>query len=510
MRQKAAPAARILCACLLVAFVLQASSQVFAAYNTVPTKKYPTLDAVDMQVTPDPDDASRAGVEIHLLFSNNVGAIDETQENRYDMTGYNAQNLTKFHLVTRDGDGTETAVPFRVTPHPEAAKHQDTSKYFYVYADDLDVDTSYVLKIDEDLYANMGNSLGVPYEVTFRPQEGDISFAPMGDLPQTDITVALFFVEATIQNNAKDVDPDAEIALTFSNNVAGSDVLSYNAACVYLVRDGEYLPVTVRAGDEVQQLVVRPENPLDYGTEYRVVVVKELMARNGSTLSSPVNLYFTTKSLDPAEDTGDAGEQEQDTDTRYFSDLNGHWAAADINDLADLGIVTGNPDGSFAPEHPITRAEIVTVLVRALGLTDQGGGAAFDDIGSHWAKSYISIAASNGLVNGKSGNSFAPEDCLTREELAVMLARAGGLTQSGEEMVAFRDADAISAWAADGVAAAASNHILSGYEDGTFRPKQNVTRAEACRMIANFLKLSAAQTEDAQTEDVQTQAEETP
>ena len=507
MQKKATFIPRVVCTCLLVLFVLQAFLQAFAAYNTVPTKKYPTLDAVDMQVTPNTDDSSHANVEIHLLFSNNVGAIDEIQENRYDMTGYNTQNLAKFHLVVRDKDGAEAEVPFRVTPHPEAAKHQDTSKYFYVYADNLDVDTQYILKIDEDLYANMGNSLGVPYEVAFHPKADDIAFSSIGDLPQTDITVALFFMEASIANNARNADPHADITLTFSNNIAGSDVLAYNAACIYLVKDKEYLPITVRAGDEVQQLIVHPKNPLEYDTEYRIVVVKELMARNGSTLSSPVNLYFSTKPLNPSEETENIDEQEQNTDTLYFCDLQRHWAAADINYLADLGIVTGNPDGRFVPENSITRAETVTILVRSLNLTEQGSGGTFDDIGSHWAKSYISIAASNGIVNGKRGDSFAPDDSLTREELAVMLTRVGELTQNEQEAVTFRDANVISMWALDSVAAAAANHILSGYEDGSFRPQQNVTRAEACRMIANFLKLRVTQTavDDAQLGEMQTE-----
>jgi len=474
--------------CLLLALVYLIQIPVFAAYNTVPTKKYPTMEGVEMLVTPDPEDSSLAGVELHLNFSNNVGCIDETQAERYNMEGYNQQNLTKFHLTARDENGVDgEKIEILVTPHPDAAKHQDTSKFFYIYADGLSVDQDYVLTVDEDLYANMGNSLGVAYEVPFHIGKNQISFAPLGDLPETDVTVALFFEEASIPNNAKNIALMPEITMTFSNNIAGSDVLTYNAACFYLVSGTQYLDITVTAGPDVRQLIVRPKEPLEYETEYRIIVVKELMARNGSTLSSPVNLYFTTRT-----ESGELQEEEPELpqalpEDVYFSDIAGNWAVEEINYLADLGVVNGRPDGSFAPNSGVTRAEVSAMLVRAFDLTGDTQ-IEFTDTAGHWAEQFIRFAAAAGVVTGREDQSFAPDIFVTREELALLLTRVRTLPESGEA-IQFLDGDTISAWALEGVNIAGANKIVQGRPDGTFRPHDSVTRAEACKMIVNLLKL---------------------
>ena len=470
-----------------------------AAYNTVPTKMYPSLQNVEMLVTPNPEDKTLAGVEIHLYFSNNVGCIDETQEGRYNMEGYNLQNLTKFHLIARDNEGNDSEeIPIRVTPHPEAAKHQDTSKYFYVFANNLSVNQNYVLTVDEDLYANMGNSLGVPYEVPFQIEKNTISFTPLGKLPDTDITVSLFFKESTVPNNSKNVDLNPEIVLTFSNNISGEDVLTYNAGCIYLVKGNQYLKTEVTAGPEVQQLVVRPKEPLEYETEYRIIVVKELMARNGSSLSSPVNLYFTTRTKNGVIPSEQPKEPEELAEDIYFNDVAGFWAVNDINYLADLGIVKGMPDGSFCPNHLATRAEVTTMLVKAFQLTGESD-VEFSDTAGHWAEQYIRIAAASGVVNGKESGKFAPNQNVTRQELTAMLMRARSLPETGET-VTFIDGDTISAWAKASVNTASANGIVKGDPSGAFRPQDNVTKAEACRMIVALLELEKSELEQSESE----------
>lgn len=474
----------------ILVFLLFCLSQITAqaAYNTVPTKKYPTLENVEMVVTPNPQDKTLANVELHLYFSNNVGCIDETQEGRYNMEGYNLKNLTKFHLSEKENKGDPSKeIAIRVTPHPNAAKHEDTSKYFYIFAENLSLKKDYVLKVDEDLYANMGNSLGIAYEVPFQIQKGTISFTPLGKLPQTDVTVALFFKESTVPNNTKNVELNPKITLTFSNNVSGGDVLTYNAGCVYLVKGTEYLKAEVTAGPDVQQLIVKPKEPLEYETEYRIVVVKELMARNGSTLSSPVNIYFTTRTKSGEIPVEKPKETKELPDDIYFNDVANFWAVKEINYLADLGIVKGLPDGSFGPNNRATRAEVTTMLVKAFQLKGDSE-VVFSDISGHWAQEYIRLAASAGVVVGKEDGKFAPNNNVTRQELVAMLMRARGLSVTGTA-VTFTDGDKIASWAKESVNLASANGIVKGDPSGAFRPQDNVTKAEACRMIVTLLEL---------------------
>lgn len=192
--------------------------------------------------------------------------------------------------------------------------------------------------------------------------------------------------------------------------------------------------------------------------------------------------------------------------------------------LADMGIVTGSSDGNFGPSRQITRAEIVVMLVRLFDL-DSDNMTVFSDTQNHWAKGYISIASSLGYVKGVSADKFAPNNMLTRQEMASILTRIADLkvveqkneqkadentdaavggdanvedgdqAAEGQDATAagnsgtFTDAVDIASWAAESVEAVRSNGIVSGYPDGTFRPRANITRAEACHMIVNLVKL---------------------
>ena len=120
-----------------------------------------------------------------------MGAIDEEQErNAVNETdpdyriGVNERNLTKFHLidpVTEKEIGGGRLGGFSLTP--DAEKHTDESKYFYIYVKNLDESKDYQVKIDEDLFANMGKQPGRPYIVTFNLGSKTGNYETEGDLP---------------------------------------------------------------------------------------------------------------------------------------------------------------------------------------------------------------------------------------------------------------------------------------------------------------------------------------
>jgi hypothetical protein len=167
-----------------------------------------------------------------------------------------------------------------------------------------------------------------------------------------------------------------------------------------------------------------------------------------------------------------------------------YWAAGDISLLAQQGIVDGFPDGTFRPDEAVTRAQFVKMLVLTLGLTPRAGGTTFTDVApSEWFAPYVAAAVRAQLVGGISPTTFAPDGTLTREEMAVLLARALKLTTSAA--VTFTDSGRIDSWAAAGVDEAAAAGYVVGFPDGSFQPLGPTTRAQAAKVLAMVLRKSA-------------------
>jgi hypothetical protein len=108
-----------------------------------------------------------------------------------------------------------------------------------------------------------------------------------------------------------------------------------------------------------------------------------------------------------------------------FSDVKSDaWYAAAVSALREMGLLKGNPDGTFRPDAPVTRAEFASMLVRFEPQTDAGKEKTFSDLSGCWARAEIESAASCGWVRGFADGSFRPDTPLTRAEAAAMLNRA--------------------------------------------------------------------------------------
>jgi hypothetical protein len=173
-----------------------------------------------------------------------------------------------------------------------------------------------------------------------------------------------------------------------------------------------------------------------------------------------------------------------------FSDVpSSFWGYDAISSLSGKGIVSGYPDGSFKPNNNITRAEFATMLVKALGLTASGTDSFTDVAPSNWCYGSVNTAVYAGLVSGMGNGQFAPNAPITREEMAVMVAKALGSnapTVTGVELSAFSDGSAISSWAVKGMEVSVKADIVSGM-DGKLAPQANATRAQAAAMIFKLL-----------------------
>lgn len=170
-----------------------------------------------------------------------------------------------------------------------------------------------------------------------------------------------------------------------------------------------------------------------------------------------------------------------------LTDIQEHWAKESIDKLLTLEILTGYPDSTFKPDNSISRAEFTKILVQAFKLESLEQETQFNDTISHWANQYISTAAAHGVVNGYNANYFHPDDCITREQMAAMITRAANL-EKPDHNITFEDSNQISNWAKDAVNQAAESGIICGYPDNTFKPQNNLTRAEAAVVFERVLK----------------------
>jgi hypothetical protein len=189
------------------------------------------------------------------------------------------------------------------------------------------------------------------------------------------------------------------------------------------------------------------------------------------------------------------------TPAPVFSDVStSYWGYNAITILSGKGIVSGYPDGTFKPGATVTRAEFAAMLVKALSLNTAGTTGQFTDVtADDWYYGSINAAVNEGLVSGTGDNLFAPNASITREQMAVMVAKAlrtnalgiNAPATNGTELNAFSDRSATSSWAVSGMAEAIKAGIVSGMTAGMLAPDDNATRAQAAAMIYRLLAVSS-------------------
>lgn len=173
-----------------------------------------------------------------------------------------------------------------------------------------------------------------------------------------------------------------------------------------------------------------------------------------------------------------------------FMDTADHWARNYIGVLAARKIVSGMGEGLYLPEHQLTRAQFVKLLASTIPNLDLAvvPKAGFQDVVEwEWYAPYVNWAVQQGIVKGTSPQTFAPNEPITREQMAVMLTKYAAAVQleivpvvSGK---VFADEDRISAWATGSVQEVVAAGIMTGTPEGSFEPGGNATRAQAAKVI---------------------------
>lgn len=176
-----------------------------------------------------------------------------------------------------------------------------------------------------------------------------------------------------------------------------------------------------------------------------------------------------------------------------FSDVTGHWAASAIAGWSSKGLVSGYPDGTFKPDNPVTRAEFVTLVNRAFGFAGQKQTGFSDVAPGDWYAAEVAKAAAAGYITGYEDNTFRPQNAITRQEAAAIICRVKGYAAGSQAALAqFSDAADIGSWARAAAAALVEKGLVRGYPDGTFKPNNSITRAEAVVLLDRALKAEAA------------------
>ncbi len=176
---------------------------------------------------------------------------------------------------------------------------------------------------------------------------------------------------------------------------------------------------------------------------------------------------------------------------KTFADIKYHWAKSYIESMAAKQIVNGKAESIFAPDDDMTRAEFAKIIVNAMELDLNKYSGSFEDVkAGDWFADYVQTAFDNKLIEGKvAGKVFDPNGKITREEMMTIIGRAIGKegTKDADTILkSFKDGDKVSSYAKDYVSLLIEEKLVNGYPDGTLKPANSITRAEAAKIVYGF------------------------
>ncbi|MBW7456865.1 S-layer homology domain-containing protein, partial [Paenibacillus sepulcri] len=170
-----------------------------------------------------------------------------------------------------------------------------------------------------------------------------------------------------------------------------------------------------------------------------------------------------------------------------YRDIAGHWAEGAIVALNTKGIIAGSGAYQFRPDESITRAEAVSMLVRAFKPPKAGAVQYRDVPAKYWAAGAIAQAVTARWASGYPDGTFGPERFITREEMAAMLVKALSLSTVKPLKAPYNDVD-MNHWSSASLAALKQKGLIGGYPDQEFKPEQTASRAEFASLLLRALQ----------------------
>lgn len=186
----------------------------------------------------------------------------------------------------------------------------------------------------------------------------------------------------------------------------------------------------------------------------------------------------------PSADTGSVNNSNE-----VFADMKGYdWAKEAIEYLYKKNIINGTGENEFSPDGYLTREQAAKIICNAFSIKETAQKTEFKDVVlGAWYEKYVATVQSSGIMLGTGDSEFGVGMNITRQDLAVILYRAMGVTDEAREC-SFTDSGDIDGYAKDAVAYLSGKGIINGYEDGRFLPHKYVTRAEAAKLIYGIIK----------------------
>lgn len=247
----------------------------------------------------------------------------------------------------------------------------------------------------------------------------------------------------------------------------------------YIIRDRLGGTLTILPGNRQEKILIRCVDQ-DTGLTIREFQ-QQGVAENVVEISAPVldgyDVFGQTERSVVVRENAEV--------TFYYVSVSGDQVEENLE--IHIPYITGYGDGSFRPQNDVQRSEIAVMLYRLLVQSQRGTGTVgtawrFTDVHSNtWYGTAVSTLAAKGIVNGYQDGSFRPDQAVSRSEFIVMALRYAGITPYTTNRN-FRDVSQ-SHWAVDYIQTAAQLGLISGYPDGTFRPEQYLTRAEAVTIL---------------------------
>lgn len=178
--------------------------------------------------------------------------------------------------------------------------------------------------------------------------------------------------------------------------------------------------------------------------------------------------------------------------SKTFDDIKGHWAQANIEDMASKHVVSGTTDTMFTPGKTVTRAEFVAMIIKAMGEPTINSADFVDVSTTDWYAGYLAKAKELGLIKADADGKINPLELITREEIATITAKAHAIINNikfddDTPNVTFSDAASISSENSKYIGYVQSKNIIVGYNN-MFKPMDKATRAEAVSIIKSMLE----------------------
>lgn len=288
---------------------------------------------------------------------------------------------------------------------------------------------------------------------------------------------------------------DAKLTITKDAVILGEDNIVYegckhehvkeNIVPATCTEDGSKTVVCEDCGETISTEVI-PATGHSFG-EWTVTKEATCFEDGEESRTCPVCKYVETRPIFANSDH---------CPSKAFSDLDAKaWYHEGVDYALTNGLMNGVGGGKFEPDGQLTRAQLVTVLYRAAGEPDTGKQVnPFTDVADDaWYTKAVIWAANNGIVNGVAKNTFAPDDSITREQIAAMLYRYAGAEAAKEDKLsAFPDAAKVSDWAKEALNWAVASGLINGVADAngtaSLEPQATATRAQIATILMRWLE----------------------